>query len=191
MFLSDRFLNDAALLEALAHKDVWSQSAGAYRWWDGWWKSPPANPIEEAIQRVWQREISENEIAGFEYWVNPLTEGQALKWHRDCDVALHRSEGRYVCPAIGNVLYVLVENVIGGFMELSDQESLIDVETSDLQRIRPVEDRLVIFNPSRWHRVTRLARGRRLALQTNLWMQKPQTFALGDHVDADFQPIVG
>ena len=88
------------------------------------------------------------------------------------------------------MFYVIVEDVVGGFMELSDQESLIDIEISDLQRIQPVENRLVVFNPSFWHRVTRLARGKRLALQINLWMQKPKTFALGDHVDRNFQPVV-
>ena len=190
MFLCDGFLNDAPLLEALRDKELWGQSAGALRWWDGWWKSSPANPIEETIQRVWKGQVSENEIAGFEYWFNALTEGQSLKWHRDSDLALHRREGRFVCPALGNVFYVIVENVVGGFMELSDQDSLIDIEISDLQRIRPVENRLVIFNPSYWHRVTRLARGKRLALQTNLWTQKPNTFALGDHVDQNLQPIV-
>ena len=68
MFLCDGFLNDAPLLEALRDKELWGQNAGALRWWDGWWKSSPANPIEETIQRVWQGQVSENEIAGFEYW---------------------------------------------------------------------------------------------------------------------------
>jgi len=67
MFLCDDFLTDAPLLKALRDTEVWGPSMGALRWWDGWWKSAPANPIEETIQRVWQGQVSENEIAGFEY----------------------------------------------------------------------------------------------------------------------------
>jgi len=189
MLVYDGFLKDARLLEVLRDENMWGK-VPAYSWWNGWWRSPPSNPLEETIQRVWQGQIAETEIAGFEYWFNALTDRKGLNWHRDCDEVLRRREGRYVCPTLGNVLYVIVEDVVGGFMELSDRTSLIELESSELERIQPVENRLVVFNPSFWHRVSRLASGKRLALQVNLWTEKPNTFALGDHVDEKFNPIV-
>lgn len=188
MLVCDGFLKDAQLLGQLRDEQMW-KNVPAYSWWDGWWRSPPANPLEQMIQKVWQGQIAESEVAGFEYWFNALTDSKTLKWHRDCDEVLRRREGRYVCPEIGHVYYAIVKNVVGGFMELSDKTALIELETSELQRIQPVENRLVIFNPSFWHRVARLAQGKRLAFQTNLWSEKPNTFALGDHVDLKFQPI--
>lgn len=188
MLVCDGFLNDAQLFDELRNEDMW-RKVPAYNWWSGWWDSPPSNPIEETIRRVWQGQIPENEFAGFEYWFNALTDRKELKWHRDCDEALRRRDGSYLCPTIGNVFYVIVEDVVGGFMELSHKTSLNEIETSELERIQPVENRLVIFNPSFWHRVARLARGKRLAIQANLWPQKPSTFALGDHVNEQFQPV--
>jgi hypothetical protein len=187
MLVCDGFLRDEQLLGQLRNKHLW-QNFPAFSWWDGWWRSPPKNFLEQTIQKIWQGQVDETEIAGFEYWFNAL-DGKGLNWHRDCDEALRHREGRYVCPVIGHVYYVIVEDVVGGFMELSDRTSLHEVETSELQRIQPVENRLVIFNPSYWHRVSRLAKGKRLAFQTNLWPEKPSTFALGNQVDKTFQPI--
>ncbi len=188
MLVCDGFLKDPQLLGQLRDEHM-LKSVPAYNWWDGWWRSSPANPLELTIQRVWQGQIAEAEVAGFEYWFNNLSVGRSLKWHRDCDEALRAREGRYITPMIGNVYYVIVKDVVGGLLELSNNSSLLDVETSELERIQPVENRLVVFDPSFWHRVTRLARGRRIAFQVNLWSEKPTTFGLGNHVDKKFQPI--
>ncbi len=188
MFVCDGFLRDPALLEALRDKDIWRR-VPAYNWWEGWWRAPPANPLEAAVQAIWQGQIDEQNVAGFEYWFNDLSAGATLKWHRDCDEAIRKRDGRYDCPQVGHIYYATVEDVDGGFLEVSDKASLIEVESSDLERIRPVENRLVIFNPSFWHRVTRLARGRRIAFLANLWTRKPHTFDRGNHVDADFAPV--
>lgn len=188
MLVCDGFVRDPELLGELRQLEMW-ENMPAYNWWGGWWRSAPTNPLEELIRRIWEGQVPENEIAGFEYWFNALTEDRVLKWHRDCDEALRRREGRYVCPTMGNVYYVLVKDVVGGFMELSSMKALNEVETSDLERIRPVENRLVIFDPSQWHRVSRLFHGKRLALQANIWGEKPSTFALGDRVDENFQPV--
>jgi hypothetical protein len=188
MLVCDGFLKDADLIGQLRNKNLW-QRVPSYNWWDGWWRSSPASPVEKTIQNIWERQIAESEIAGFEYWFNILTNEANLKWHRDCDEGLRRRKGHCVSPVIGSVYYVIVRDVIGGFMELSDKDSLIELEASELHRIRPVENRLVVFNPSFWHQVSRLARGIRVASQVNLWTEKPETFALGDHVDKKFQPV--
>ena len=188
MLICDGFVKDRKLLQDLRDVEMW-KGIPAYNWWSGWWSSPPSNPLEETIQSIWQGQIPEGEIAGFEYWFNALTENRTLDWHRDCDEALRRREGRYVCPVLGNVYYVIVKDVVGGFLELSDQTDIDAVEESELERIKPVENRLVIFNPSLFHRVSRLVSGKRLALQVSIWPEKPCTFDLGDRVDQDFQPI--
>ncbi len=188
MLVCDGFLTDKRLLGELRDEQMW-KTVPASSWWEGWWRSPPANPLEQTIQKIWQGQIAENEVAGFEYWFNALSGGKTLNWHRDCDEVLKRRDGHHVCPVIGSVYYVIVEDVVGGFMELSDKTSLVELETAHLERIKPVENRLVVFNPSYWHRVSRLSRGKRLALQTNLWPEKPNTFALGDHVDENYQPV--
>jgi hypothetical protein len=189
MFVCDGFFSDPQLLGQLRDKSMW-QSIPAYSWWNGWWRSPPANPLEVAIQKIWETQVNESEIAGFEYWFNIFTgSSKGLNWHRDCDEVARRRDGRYICPTMGHTYYVIVEDVVGGFMELSDKDTLMDVEMSEIQRIQPVENRLVIFNPSFWHRVGRLSRGTRLAFQTNLWPKKPNTFALGDRVDKNYQPV--
>lgn len=188
MLICDGFLTDRKLLQDLHNIDMWKR-VPAYNWWDGWWRSAPSNPLEQTIQRIWQDQISEDEVAGFEYWFNALTENRTLDWHRDCDEALRRREGRYVCPVLGNVYYVIVRDVVGGFLELSNLTAIDEVEAGELERIKPVENRLVIFNPSHFHRVSRLVHGKRLALQVSLWPEKPCTFDLGDRVDQDFQPV--
>lgn len=188
MLICDGFLQDRKLLQDLHDLDLW-KGIPPYSWWDGWWCSEPSNPLEEIIRRIWQGQIPEEEVAGFEYWFNALTENRTLDWHRDCDEALRRREGRHVCPVLGNVYYVIVRDVVGGFLELSGMTDFDEIDTSELERIKPVENRLVIFNPSRFHRVSRLVRGKRLALQVSVWPKKPSTFALGDRVDQDFQPV--
>lgn len=188
MLICDGFLRDADLIGQLRNKKLW-QTISSFNWWDGWWDSPPVSPIERVIQKIWHGQITESDMAGFEYWINVLTSEADLNWHRDCDEGLMRREGHCVTPAIGSVYYVKIEDVVGGFMELSHEPTLMELESSELERIQPVENRLVVFNPSFWHRVSHLARGLRVALQVNLWREKPQTFALGDHVDKTFQPI--
>lgn len=188
MLICDSFLKDQQLLRELHNKQIWN-SVPAYNWWDGWWCASPTNPLESAIQQIWQGQIVETEVAGFEYWFNDLSAGKTLKWHRDCDEALKKREGRYVTPQVGQVYYVIVEDIVGGFLEISDKTSLIEVKKSELECIRPVENRLIVFNPSFWHRVTPLTQGRRIAFLANLWVEKPSTFELGNHVDVEFQPI--
>lgn len=188
MLICDGFLKDRELLRALHDIDMW-KGIPAYSWWNGWWSSAPSNPLEETIRRIWQGRIPEDDVAGFEYWFNALTENRTLDWHRDCDEALRRREGRYVCPVLGNIYYVIVEDVVGGFLELSNRTTVNGMETSELERIKPVENRLVIFNPCFFHRVSRLVHGKRLALQVSIWPEKPRTFDLGDRVDQNFQPV--
>lgn len=188
MLICDGFLTDRKLLEDLRDIELW-KALPAYSWWDGWWQSAPSNPLEQTIQCIWQGQIPEDRFAGFEYWFNALTENSTLDWHRDCDESLRRREGRYVCPMLGNVYYVISQDVVGGLLELSDSAAFAEVETSELERIKPVENRLVIFNPSLFHRVSRLVRGKRLALQVSVWHEKPRTFELADRVDENFQPV--
>jgi len=188
MLVCDSFLQDPQLLRELRNVKIW-KNVSDYNWWDGWWSEPPNNPLELVIQKIWQGQIDETGVAGFEYWFNDLSAGKTLEWHRDCDEALRGREGRHVTPHVGHIYYVIVKDIVGGYLEVSDKTSLIEAKNSELERLKPVENRLVIFNPSFWHRVTPLTQGHRLAFLANLWVKKPNTFALGNHVDGKFQPV--
>ena len=80
------------------------------------------------MQAIWQGQFDEKDVAGFEYWFNDLSAGTTLKWHRDCDEAVRKREGRYECPQVGHIYYATVDDLDGGFLEVSDKASLIEVE---------------------------------------------------------------
>ena len=55
--------------------------------------------------------------------------------------------------------------------------------------IKPMENRLVVFDPSKWHRVSKVSKGKRKAFLSNVWLSKPKTFDNGDHVDKNYQSV--
>ena len=58
-----------------------------------------------------------------------------------------------------------------------------------VERIKPIENRLIVFDPSKWHRVSKVSKGRRKAFLSNVWLKKPITFDNGDHVDKHYQLV--
>ena len=60
---------------------------------------------------------------------------------------------------------------------------------ANIERIKPTENRLIMFDPSKWHRVSKVFKGRRKAFLSNVWLKKPKTFDNGDHVDKNFQSV--
>lgn len=178
MIIQDDFCPDPKALDFLSQHNVWEPMLGKFHWWSGWWKEAPRNNWEAVIQNIWKNRGVEQQIAGFEYWCNILSadsETDHLGWHRDKDEALKAAQGKTVCPAMGTVFYGFPHKIEGGFLELACDDTFNDVE-----RIAPIYNRLVIFDASRQHRVTRVYRGQRYGLQINLWVEKPMTFAHGE-----------
>ena len=183
MLVQDHFCQQQALLAFMADESNWRAAAGKYHWWPGWWERPASNPWEEFIALVWQSQGVENRVAGFEYWCNCLDSSAGLNhlsWHQDKDEVRFRTRQELSCPEVGTVFYGNPHQLQGGYLEISADET-----GSELERIKPVFNRLVIFDVSEMHRVTRVYSGERFSLQINLWVEKPLTFADGDVVSVE------
>ena len=173
MYIQDDFSQDQALLSRLADEAAWA-AMPRLSWWEGWWVRPPRNLWEETVAMIWQRQPGlERQIAGFEYWANVLgAEGTCYQgWHKDKDEKVYKETGEVVCPTTGTIFYCFPHDIDGGYLEIAKGEDLTDVE-----RIEPVYNRLIIFDASRWHRVSRVYRGVRRAFLVNLWTHKPKKF---------------
>ena len=94
-----------------------------------------------------------------------------LGWHNDKDEKLYKETGQVVSPGTGTIFYCYPHEVTGGYLEIAKDEALSEVE-----RIEPVFNRLIIFNAALWHRVSKVYGGKRRALLINLWSHKPRSF---------------
>ena len=186
MIIIDNYLQDKKILEEIQKDETWINFP-TYNWWDGWWKCKPRNVMEILIELIWKRLSIENKIAGFEYWSNSQTSNQSLDWHFDKDEKLNLKEKKVISPSLGHIFYSKIENLEGGFLEIATNQKIN--ETSKCERIKPVTNRLIVFNPSIPHRVTKIYNGNRRAFLANAWVKKPYTFDLSDQVDRNFQPF--
>ena len=184
MHVRDNFLQDKALLKTLADEGLWRDALGKYFWWDGWWRRDAHNVWERLAQAIWQPQAVEGKIAGFEYWVNIIdADGpdNYLGWHRDKDERRVREKNEIACPLVGTVFYGFPHRIEGGYLEISADDSF-----SEIERLRPLHNRLVILDVSQFHRVTKIYSGKRMGLQVNLWKDKPETFRDSDVVTTAF-----
>ena len=176
MIVVDNYIKDKSLQEALKSNEFW-QSVGRLNWWDGWWKTEPKNICEQFIKIVWtQFSNLENKIAGFEYWSNAHQSGGGLNWHVDKDEKLMREKKELVMPSMGLVYYAISEELDGGYLEIANSPDRENVNPSKIERLKPIENRLIIFNPSYPHRVSQINSGKRRAIIVNAWPKKPYTF---------------
>ena len=237
MLVIDNFIKDKNYLKIFRDEKTWD-GFPKFNWWDGWWVCKPRNILEKVIETIWKKFGSfENTVAGFEYWTNTNTEieNQSLEWHKDKDEKLFESTRKFTTCTTGHIFYIYVENLEGGFLEISSEanphmrikrkqtgnqppqyedlgqqpnpwaiEPTIPLASSGgyyhtwkelgfrkdhIERIKPIENRLVVFDPSKWHRVSKVSKGKRKAFLSNAWSTKPKTFDNGDHVDKHFQSV--
>tara|TARA_B100000989_G_scaffold294352_1_gene273313 strand:+ start:281 stop:832 length:552 start_codon:yes stop_codon:yes gene_type:complete len=183
MIVVDNYIKDKKFLEKLKNKDFWD-SIGKLNWWDGWWNSEPRNICEQFINNVWKQFTNlENKIAGFEYWSNIHVSGEGLNWHVDKDEKLSKEKKEIVTPNIGLVYYAISEGLDGGYLEIANTPDRNNVDPNKIERLKPIENRLIMFNPSYPHRVSGVLRGRRRAIIVNAWPSKPYTFIESDIVN--------
>ena len=172
MFIQDDFCREQSILQRLQDEALWRNAVGVFNWWEGAQSVAPRNIWEEVIQGVWGANPIVKEITGFEYWINVLDAGgdiNHLGWHVDKDENYLKRTGETRCPMVGSVFYGYPHQVAGGFLELSTEPTF-----TDLERIAPRYNRVVIFDASKQHRVSRLYSGSRFSLQINLWKTKPE-----------------
>ena len=237
MLIVDNFIKDKYLLKILKNEKTWD-GFPKFNWWEGWWVCKPRNIMEKIIETIWKKfKNFENTVAGFEYWTNTNTEteNQYLEWHKDKDEKLFETTRKFFTCTDGFILYVSIDNVEGGFLEISSDinphmriskkqtanqptqhkdlgeqanpwmvEPTIHLQKpganeqswkelgfkrSNIERIKPTENRLIMFDPSKWHRVSEVTKGKRKAFLSNAWLRKPITFDSGDHVDRHYKSV--
>ena len=81
-----------------------------------------------------------------------------------------------VMPSMGLVYYAISDELDGGYLEIANSPDRNNVESSKIERLKPIENRLIMFNPSYPHRVSPINSGRRRAIIVNAWPKKPYTF---------------
>ena len=190
MIIQDNFLNlHHELMDDLLNLKNWKDLNtkatpyaehldGDYSWWDGITK--PKNVWEKLINLIWIKsfELDVSKISGFEYWCNQTSAGDELDWHQDKDELLYEQKKITVCPKISTVYYGFPHKVNGGYLEIAKEQEDNDIE---VERIEPVYNRLVIFDPSLWHRVAPIRSGYRYGFQVNIWEKKPSFLPQDTH----------
>ena len=176
MIVIDNYIKDKNFLNNLKSDMLWSNLEKS-NWWDGWWNNEPNNICEDFIKIVWNQFTKlENKIAGFEYWSNIHVNGGGLDWHVDKDEKLMKERKEIVMPNMGLVFYALCEGLEGGYLEIANSPDRENVEPGKIERLKPIENRLIMFNPSYPHRVSPISAGKRRAIIVNAWPKKPYTF---------------
>ncbi len=166
MMLLDDFVKDKEVLAKLAKDDLWTGESVPLRgWYDGWAKSSPSNVWEELIHEIWKYWPNVAEAKGFEWWTNIHHKSSSLGWHQDKDEdAAEGDRGNIICPNYGAIFYPYPHKCDGGMLEVMHQN---DEDT--IERLAPVHNRLIMFDPSQFHRVSRVYTGERRAFIVNLW----------------------
>ena len=194
MLLVDGFIKNQKLLNELKKDHHWLNTP-AYNWWDGWWSVKPRNIWETTIEIIWKNFLPPGrKFCGFEYWATKLTDNGEVKWHHDKDEKLVRTEKKLVSPTIGHIYYAEIVDLEGGFLEIAPDQNIrkgrpLDTYTINhhTERYMPLENRLIIFNPSRLHGVSKIHKGTRKAFLANPWTKKPATFDAGENVNGSFE----
>ena len=161
MILLDDFVKDKAILQELEKESMWVSSRG---WYDGWWDTPPSNLWEHLIKAIWSHYPDVEQSHGFEWWTN-IQEGEGLSWHQDKDEVLAEADNsNIVCPEFGAIFYPYPHKIEGGMLEI-----MFGIDQDIVERISPVYNRLVMFDPGQFHRVRKVYSGKRRAFIVNLW----------------------
>ena len=185
MIVKDNVLNlDFDLVETDCYK-----SMPTYNYWKGWWNEKPRNIIETVIKQLWENYINVDECkdGGFEYWSRTLTKGGQLEYHQDTGEYNYLDEN-YWCSDLSLLYYPKVsDDCKGGFLELApyrergtleqSQAMARCIDTNEVERIKPVTDRMVLFDSAHLHRIAPVYDGIRYNLAIALWKKTPKFFA--------------
>ena len=180
MLLIDDFLPEGDLKTSMESEELWKESLPL-----SWYECGKEikDYKEQFCQHVWTNYFFTNkpvEITGWEYWshsMNAKGDYKDLGFHVDSDIYQQLvseeveqqmiAEGKAKVPKHGFIYYAHKELPEGGYLEVKR-------EHGDLERIQPVPNRLIIFDPSCIHRVTRVTKGVRRSLVCNLWKIPPR-----------------
>lgn len=186
MYIIDNFLNDGIFIKHMEADDSFWEMG--YRWWSGWWSNTGKDNRHKLIEEIWCHrcppEFHKLPLDGFEHWVGvhkpkstdviETVNGErfSLGPHVDKDEGIWDPSVTNPIiknPLLGTIYYIKAPEE-GGYLKIYDN----DVEGS-FQLIKPVVDRLVIFNAGKLHAITEVLKGERKAIAINLWDKKPTT----------------
>jgi hypothetical protein len=183
-------IDDPRILQQLTDHREWfacyeNTRGHQTHWYD---KNDPPSTIWEYLaiqmwrdQPILQTLVEEEDFAGFEIWCNILTPQGPLPWHVDKDQVLYeQSRGKQLqLPLYGSVWYGYPHEFTGGYLELVKYdtntwpEGMEEPDPDDIERIEAEYNRLVVFNASKFHRVSPIHSGARITLAVNVWKEKP------------------
>lgn len=160
--ISDNFITDEKILQSLQNPQLWRDcDENGEGWWDG--KSEPKNVFEQLSREIWKDrpEFIMDEVVGFEYWCNVLVNKKKLPWHIDKDEE-ELEKNKLVTPYAGAVYYGFNHDNMfdGGLLQLVDADIGDDplqfesVRRDEVVEITPNFNRMVVFNASKWHKVS-------------------------------------
>ena len=216
LMIYDNFLPEGPLLDKFADDDLWidlntkktvyvineeGHNGGyhySYQFWDG--KTEPKNHWEEFIKLAWIDTFKINEqYAGFEYWCNIIgPDDEGLSWHQDLDEKELDINNKVVHPMISSVYYGMPHIIEEGLLEIAMLgDEMPEARTGKAEyepmftteRICPFFNRLIVFNPKRWHRVMPVKKGWRFGFQVNIWKEQPSWNPLGTTGQKACEPI--
>lgn len=175
MKVIDGFIQDSQTIEAILKDGVWETLPQDTRWYSGWWKQEAVNVWEVLIKKIWYAFPAIEDVKGFEYWGNKIGDGEArdLGVHKDKDEPVYELTGEIISPNIGAVYYPYPSSFEGGYLEIYNDDDI-----DQMERIAPVFNRLVIFDPSNYHRVSKVYNGYRKAFVVNVWTDHTPTVGM-------------
>jgi hypothetical protein len=173
MIIIDDFLKDKELLERCRSKEAWnilarkaevqSENMKVYDLVHG----TPATVWEEIIELIYndsRLELKKFKPKTAEFWGNVLSRTNQLDWHKDKNERLLVEKNIMVHPQIGVIWYPKEHEIVGGYLEIDRKDY-----AQSFERIQPVPNRIIVFNPSTFHRVSKILSGTRYGFQLNLW----------------------
>ena len=163
MMIIDNYIKDQRLLNTLNNFTFW-KNAPFSGWYEGWWNRVPETLWERMIYNIWNHYPNVTAAEGFEWWTN-THDGGTLDWHKDKDEELCEKTGKVICPEQGAIFYPFNHDIEGGMLEIA-----LDNDADCVERIAPIHNRLIMFDPSNAHRVSKVYHGKRIAFVVNLWM---------------------
>ena len=144
--------------------------------------------------------IDIDKIKGFEYWTHIHSNKETiilnddeigiehkLEWHTNKDEWLHYSAGKFEYPIFSAVFWPIETNIDNGHLEISTVKQIDrdikrkfkscskcerEIHNFEVERIKPVYNRLAIFDSSYWHKVDTVKRGIRWTFVLDGWDKK-------------------
>lgn len=180
------FIDDPRILKQLTDHREWfscyeNTRGSKTHWYDK--NKEPSSIWEYLALRMWQDQpfLQTEDFAGFEIWCNILTPEGPLTWHVDKDQILYQKSGgnELSLPLYGSVFYGYPHEHTGGFLEIlkydtaSWPEGMDEPDPESVERIEAEYNRLVVFNASKFHRVSPIYSGARVTLAVNVWKKRP------------------